>query len=78
MKRASLTSEIIKNQCVRWYRRHGNNCEVSVWKLIHLVCGYNGMVKMDESELIRSAYYAATIPSDLSSEISQKAKVVVI
>ena len=78
MKRTSLASEIITNQCVRWYRRHGNNCDVSVWKLIKLVKGYHGMVKMDESELIRSAYYATKIPSDISSEISQKAKVVAV
>lgn len=67
MKRARrLLSEEITNQCVKWYRRHGNDCAFSVWKLISLVKGYHGLVKIDKSEIELAKHYGSKIPHDLS------------
>lgn len=67
MKRIRQTKEIITNQCVRWYRRHGNNCEFSVWKLIRLVEGYHGLTKISKSEIEHAKSYGSKVQDDLNA-----------
>lgn len=69
MKKALSGRDKLKAQCVRWYRKNGNNCEFSVWRLIRLVIGHHGMGKLDAAEAETAAYYARRISSDIASAI---------